>query len=942
MINELRIEHEIEKINFATETVVARRITQTEGGEFVDYEGRKVNGLLSRFSLMKYGHMPSVRFFAHEVAREATHSEAFLNFLDKAAKEGKTVFITSPGVYNVPSASNLLLKESAVLINAMCSKLGIPPVKVAEQTRLGESTLNYAERGLEGRTVDPATRSVTPKMFKDQAVIFVDDVYISGTVAERTKKRLILEGGVDSTFFLFGMQVDPEIVRKTDGKVEDALNKFTVDGTLNGLDKVLREEFVATQKTIRDILSFENRSELPDYLATLDPDTVAILYTAATQNGFRERWKGIFCESVDILEAHLKSKGYLNDLGEPVSEPSRKVAKSEVELPSEKGIGKVSAWHIDSVDDLPHEVGVLYSRMKYSDPEASSKLASIFANKIWNNLEIWEKLTSGQEVMISSSAFGAVPTAAGLLIEDIALELSLKGAKVGTFKIDWEGDFGVTDYGTMSPEKRATCLAKFKTFISPENLERISGKFVLIVDDLSATGSHEKKIGELLDNTDIESFAFCVLVDFSQQLAFEAPDTEEKLNHFASIRLLDLAKRYTEAEKNGYEVTLNTRTVRYIVENANKNIGEYQEFLDLISPEVALDLYNSAVSRDGYAVIPKFVKGIQILENTLLAKGLVDLESINKRRNRTTVFEVTFENDHLVDMNTGENLDYVGEAYSLMKFGSVKEINFFADIIAAQFVDRLDDPEDNLLESIKKIQESGEFLLHMVAGSRNVESAAEFVYEKAVVMMNTELALRGLPTMISVTPTRLQAITGEYASMQAADRQNLPKATDHILPGTELYQMGAHLIYGDDVRITGTTADGVERSAIAHGVNSYSDMYAVVVDPKIAAIMPETESRLNKMAVKGGLDNSIKYILNQPEFRPVQRLLRVLFDEKNFSDFDKFMSEEIESGSLVKLYIAALANDFLKDQKYRPSILALRDVLIKKGLVTENGRLVQS
>ena len=192
-----------------------------------------------------------------------------------------------------------------------------------------------------------------------------------------------------------------------------------------------------------------------------------------------------------------------------------------------------------------------------------------------------------------------------------------------------------------------------------------------------------------------------------------------------------------------------------------------------------------------------------------------------------------------------------------------------------------------------------------------------------------------------MSPTRLQTIAGEYAAMQTADRQNLPKTTDHILPGNELYQMGTHLIYGDDVRITGSTADGVERSALANGVGSFSDMYAVVVDPKVAATMPEVESRLNKMAVKGKLDDAVKYILNQPEFRPVQRLLRVLFNEGNRGNLASFMAEEIEPSSLVKIYIAALSNDYLKDKNYLPSVQLLRDVLFKKGIVDERGRLIR-
>lgn len=911
-------------IDFATEAIVAINITRNKQGSLVDLSADSPSdGMLHRFSLLKYGHLGSVRFFAHKLATTALNNTNFINFLQDSTSQNLTVFITSPGIYNVPSASNLLLREVSTLINSRLSKLGIPPLKVAEQTRLGESTLNYAERSVNDRTKDPATRSLIPEVFKDQAVVFVDDVYISGTVAERTKTRM-LESGVAKLFFLFGMRVDPLIVKETDGKIEDYLNKFAIDGTLSGLKNVLDHEFVPTQKTVRDFLSPENRPQLIQFLTELKPQTILKMYLAAVQNGFRERWERIFSESVDILEEHLRSLNYLDDEGKIIAESSRSISKKKNTIPANKALTKLTVWHIDHLSDLPDGVANLYSKLKYSDPIATKKLAEIFAEKIWSDEKIRNKILSTNEVLLSSSAYGAVPTAAGILVEYISQNLRAKGVKASTFKIDWKGDFGVTNYGKMSPEERSKCLSGYETFITKENLAKIKNRFVLIIDDLSATGSHEKKIGKILDSTDVDSFAFCVLIDFSEQLAYESPETEEKLNHAAPIDLVSLADYYNLAEQEGLKVLLNTRTVRYILSQANEDEITYSNFLARISQKVIKNLYAQAVSYDNYHKISKFIKGIQILENFLSSKKIIDQKILNSRTNRTIGYEISL----------GKSMDKIGASYSRMKFGSVKDIQFYAKEISKKFIARLDDPSDTLLKKFQSIRDNREYAVMIIAGSRNVPSAAEFLYEEFLNIVNNELALRNLPTIIRIHPTRLEAISGEYAAMGLEHRKNLPSATNHILPGKELYQMGVHIFYADDVRITGATADGVEQSAVENGALSYSDIYAVTVDPAQAFSMPEIESKLNKVTIKGVLDDNIRDILNQEGFRPVQRLLRVILDENNRTKLGDFITDKVSLSSLHKIYTASLSNDYLKDPKYSQSVEIIGSFLHKKSTPT--------
>jgi hypothetical protein len=305
-----------ESINFAKEAVVTRWITYDTQKQFIDLvTGESVQDQITRFSLMKYGHMGSIRQTAYEMAYTTIQNENFITTLTRASQNKQTVFITSPGIFNVPSASNLLLAETAKQLNIAVTNLGSPPLKIAEQARLGESTLDYASQSIGDRKNDTADRSIIPKMFKENVVIYLDDIYISGTVAERAKQRII-HAGAQNVFFLFSMRVDPELVAQTDGKIEDTLNRIAVDGSLTGLLPVISDEFIPTQKTLRDFYNPKNIGNLSEFIQTqIDPSVTLQLYIAQAQNDFKHRWDGIYCPAISIVESYLKNVGLIDKNG---------------------------------------------------------------------------------------------------------------------------------------------------------------------------------------------------------------------------------------------------------------------------------------------------------------------------------------------------------------------------------------------------------------------------------------------------------------------------------------------------------------------------------------------------------------------------------------------------------------------------------------------------
>lgn len=79
--------------------------------------------------------------------------------------------------------------------------------------------------------------------------------------------------------------------------------------------------------------------------------------------------------------------------------------------------------------------------MKYGDPKAITSLALLMANKIYNNLFANNLLSTQDQYIITTSAFGAVPTASYALMIEIKSILENRNIKLQTINIKRSGDF---------------------------------------------------------------------------------------------------------------------------------------------------------------------------------------------------------------------------------------------------------------------------------------------------------------------------------------------------------------------------------------------------------------------------------------------------------------------------------------------------------------------
>jgi hypothetical protein len=314
----------------AMDAAVAFELGVDERGIFIDARtGAPNREVIENYSRMKHGDMDAVRFFAGHLAARAMQTERFVSLNREAVASERVIYMTTAAVFNVPSASNLLLESTAGYLNIVLTKKGLAPVVIAELTRLSESGLGYATKTVqERRSESPAGRGVTivPENFRDQSVIFVDDLFNSGYTASRAEWRLQKVHAADR-FYLFAARMDPQAVAASNGTIEDRLNDAFFDGTLASIAPMLQQgNFAVVQKLLRVILDPNHTDQLPHFLQEIPTSSILKLYSAAACAGFRHRRDRGYVPSISVLETVLEERHVLDPAGHLTGAPVDLVA----------------------------------------------------------------------------------------------------------------------------------------------------------------------------------------------------------------------------------------------------------------------------------------------------------------------------------------------------------------------------------------------------------------------------------------------------------------------------------------------------------------------------------------------------------------------------------------------------------------------------------------
>lgn len=354
--------------------------------------------------------------------------------------------------------------------------------------------------------------------------------------------------------------------------------------------------------------------------------------------------------------------------------------------------------------------------------------------------------------------------------------------------------------------------------------------------------------------------------------------------------------------------------------------------------DVQLAMFRQAAKQ---ALADDVPSGFRAFAANLFARNLISMaEYVSIFRGNALSCLAPDETGMFRDMATGEDASVLAGIYSRAKYGSVRDIRYLALQLIDYLCAELDAPDSQWLSLFRNAKSCGDNVVMMTTGWRNVPSTANVLYEIVVEEVNVKLAHMALPTIINVKLPRIAPPCEDYASLSTEERERVNLVQDHVIPAENFYRWsGVHVIFGDDVLVTGSTADKVFYESMRNGAKSFRAIYPVAIDPLVALSDASVEDRLNSVVVKQKLDDTIAELLSAPNYQPILRTLRLLFGESNREALPTFLSK-VPAPTWLRLYKSALGNEFLGQARCVPSLVILRAYLIEVGLLSTDGRVM--
>jgi len=351
-------------------------------------------------------------------------------------------------------------------------------------------------------------------------------------------------------------------------------------------------------------------------------------------------------------------------------------------------------------------------------------------------------------------------------------------------------------------------------------------------------------------------------------------------------------------------------------------------------------------SKDNLIVIYKWIfenqiesmsiKNFRSIMYLFLKSGVVDINNYFKMTDSFYIQSLFLNNGKFIN-EFGEHVTDFTTRYSKAKYGSYKDIEYFSNILYEYMVRELENKDSQWYIFFENVKNFNEKIVLLTTGWRSAPSTANILFKNFTERLNVWLALKNYPTLINVKLPRLALPCENYASLSEIERISISKNRDHIIPENNFFASNnVHIIFGDDIFITGSTADKLQLECMKNGAKSFKSLYLAISNPLDAFIDPSLEEYLNNQFITEDLNDDVANLLNYESFTPILRTLRLIFDKKNFVQLPNFIPK-VKNSVWLMLYISALNNDFHLEDNCKISIDLLKKHLILKKILNVEG-----
>ncbi len=251
-----------------------------------------------------------------------------------------------------------------------------------------------------------------------------------------------------------------------------------------------------------------------------------------------------------------------------------------------------------------------YSKFKFGDKDAAREFGYKLANGFMKSSAFGAALTSKKQLVVISSPYCFIPTATFAMKNYFVQYINQKLAERGFPVVQETRIYRTTtykeDYGELSAKERMKLISNDSFEI---DLGFIQDKFLILLDDIKITGSHERVVEKMMQQYDISNdHAFVYFAELMDSTI--DPKIENYLNYYYVKNLLDLDKIIKN--KN---FLFNTRVVKYILNYKDK--VEFDNFINYQAKRTLASLYHLALG-NSYHTIPDYQKNLKAIERLLI------------------------------------------------------------------------------------------------------------------------------------------------------------------------------------------------------------------------------------------------------------------------------------------------------------------------------------
>ena len=250
-----------------------------------------------------------------------------------------------------------------------------------------------------------------------------------------------------------------------------------------------------------------------------------------------------------------------------------------------------------------------YSRLKYGSGEAGKQFGEELALAFY---EKYYDVIATKQLVVSESAYQYMRNAASMITDAFCNKLNsliceLNGNFIQRIKINRLVPY-IQDYGKVSLKQRVKLLKK-DTFTF--DYDYAKDKFLIFIDDIFITGTHQKKIEEMVENYGIDTNE-CMCVYYAELLnPYEDPSIESYLNNYQIKTLTDLYRLITEDKD--YRIIVRTAKMFLSYEDTKDVVA----LLETVDKDILTELYYNCLS-EGYYKNPAYSKNFSKLRDKVL------------------------------------------------------------------------------------------------------------------------------------------------------------------------------------------------------------------------------------------------------------------------------------------------------------------------------------